>query len=157
MEVKFNVKRKYIVNGKEYASIEEMSADIRKAYESAVSGKEDVPYENISSLSTGKIVFNGHEYDSVDLMPLNIRQMYETIMKSVQAGNIPSTVNVGLNTGRKSISFKNESVLDSDSMSKPIVPKSIFSSRVFIVGAAVIMLLIGLYFLFYHGLTLEMK
>lgn len=68
MEVKFNVKRKYIVNGKEYASIEETPADIRQAYERAVSGKDGFTHENISSLSAGKIVFNGQEYESIDSM-----------------------------------------------------------------------------------------
>lgn len=151
MEVKFNVKRKYIVNGKEYASIEEMPADIRQLYEKAVSGKEGISNENISSLSAGKIVFNGQEYESVESMPFDIRQMYETVMKTVNEGKISLTGNVDFKFGRKTPELGQGSIVDSYNMSKPITPKSFFSLRLLIVGAVVIILLIGIYFVFITG------
>lgn len=151
MEVKFNVKRKYIVNGKEYASIEEMPADIRQAYERAVSGKGGFTHENISSLSAGKIVFNGQEYESIDLMPLDIRQMYETIMKSVGEGNMSVTGKAGINMDGTSSSFQKGGVLNAYTMSKPITPKSFFSPRLLIIAAAIIILLAGIYFIFIIG------
>ena len=83
MDVKFNVKYKFKVNGKEYSSLEEMPPDIRDVYEKAVNKDGGIGHGNISSISPGKIVFNGQEYESVDSMPADIRQMYETIMKTV--------------------------------------------------------------------------
>ena len=151
MDVKFNVKRKYIVNGKEYTSIEEMPSDIRQVYEKAISGKEGISNENMSSLSAGKIVFNGQEYESVDAMPLEIRQMYETIMKSVGEGHMSVTGKGRINKDGTSISFQKGGVLNAYTMSKPITPKSFFSSRVFVIGAAMIIVLLGLYFVFIMG------
>jgi hypothetical protein len=84
MDIKFNVKRKYVVNGKEYGSPEEMPAAIREAYEKAVGKAQGMPHGNISSISSGNIVFNGQEYESVGSMPPDVRQMYETIMNAVK-------------------------------------------------------------------------
>ena len=151
MEIKFNVKKKFVVNGKEYDSVEEMPADIRKIYEKAISGKAGIHHENVSSMSSGKIVFNGQEYENVESMPLDIRQMYEMIMKSVGQGNIDVTGRAGINMDGMSISFKKEGVLDPYSMSKPITPQSFFSPRLIILGAAIIIVLIALYFIFITG------
>ncbi|HOU50821.1 MAG: hypothetical protein KBG22_07510 [Smithella sp.] len=151
MEVKFDLKRKYIVNGREYTSIEQMPADIRQVYEKAVSGKEGISNENILSLSAGKIVFNGQEYESVDSMPLDIRQMYEKIMKSVGEGKVAVSGKAGINKDGTSVSFQKGGVLNAYTMSKPITPGSFFSPRLLIVGAAVIILLIGIYVLVIMG------
>lgn len=147
MDVKFNVKYKFKVNGKEYGSLEEMPAPIREAYEKAVKAK-GIEHENISS---GKVVFNGQEYESVDSMPPDIRQMYETIMKTVKEEKLSVTGNVDFKIGGKAADFRKEGDLDSYSISKPIAPKSFFSPRVFIIVVAVIALLVGIYFLISIG------
>jgi hypothetical protein len=36
MKVNFNIKRKIVVNGKEYNSVEDMPLELREAYEKAV-------------------------------------------------------------------------------------------------------------------------
>jgi hypothetical protein len=84
-------------------------------------------------------------------MPADIRQMYETIMKTVKEGKFSVTGNADLKIGEMKADFKKEGGLDSYSMSKPIAPKSFFSPRVFIVVAAVLALLVGIYFLVIIG------
>jgi hypothetical protein len=151
MEIKFNVKRKFIVNGKEYGSLEEMPAAIREAYEKAVSKSKGIEHGNITSVSSEKIVFNGQEYENVNSMPADIRQMYETVMKTVSEGKLSVTGNIDFKFGKKAADLKNEGVHDSYSMSKPIAPKSFFSPRVLIIVAAILALLVGIYFLISIG------
>lgn len=148
MDIKFNVKQKYVVNGKEYNSIEEMPAAIREIYEKAVANAKGIEHGIISS---EKIVFNGQEYESVDLMPSDVRQVYETLMKTVKSGEFSVKGNAGFTMGEKAESFKNKGILGSYSMTKPIAPKSFFSSRVFIIAAAILALLVGIYFLISIG------
>lgn len=143
MDVKFNVKKTYKVNSIEYNSIEEMPAAIREAYEKAVAGSKGKQ----GIITTGKIVFNGQEYENVDAMPPDIRQMYESIMKTVKSGEITATANASINIGKQAVDFRKEDALNSYSMSKPIAPQSFFSSRVIVIVAAVLGLLVGLYFL----------
>jgi hypothetical protein len=144
MDVKFNVKYKFKVNGKEYGSLEEMPASVREAYERAVDNTNGIELGNIPSMSSGKIVFNGQEYESIDSMPADTRRMYETIMKSVQEGGFSATGKAGFKIGEATAGFRNEG-LASYNNSKPIVPKS-SSSRIFII-VVIIALLAGIYFL----------
>ena len=145
MDVKFNVKYKFKVNGKEYGSLEEMPASVREAYEKAVDNTKGIELGNMPSMSSGKIVFNGQEYESIDSMPADIRQMYETIMKSVKEGGFSATGKAGFKIGETKAGFQNEGLASYDN-SKPIVPKA-SSSRIFIIAAAIIALLAGIYFL----------
>jgi hypothetical protein len=151
MNVKVNVKRKFIVNGKEYGSVEEMPEAIRQAYEKAVANTGSREPGNITSIASSKIVFNGQEYASVDAMPPDVRQMYETVMKTVSEGKISVTGNVDFKFGRKVADLKNAGGLDSYDMSNPIAPKPFFSPRILIVAAALIALMIGIYFLVNMG------
>lgn len=153
MEVKFDLKRKYIVNGKEYGSVEEMPADIRDAYEKAVGKAQGIQHGNIASMSSEKIVFNGQEYESVNSMPADIRQMYETIMKTVKEEKFSVKGNIDFKTGEKTADFKKEGVLGSYSISKPITPNSFFSPRVLIIAAAILAFIIGIYFLVNIGVS----
>jgi hypothetical protein len=148
VNVKVNVKRKFIVNGKEYGSVEEMPGNIREAYEKTVVNKAGLENGNIPSITSGKIVFNGQEYASVDLMPADVHQMYETIMKTVKEEKFSVTGNVDFHIGKKATDFKNEGMSGSSSASKPISPESFVSSRMLIIAAAILALLAGLYFLF---------
>jgi hypothetical protein len=81
MPIKVNVKTKIIINGKEYASPEEMPADIWAKYEQALAKRSATP--NSSGTMTSKITLNGQSYDSVDQMPEDVRQLYKSVMATV--------------------------------------------------------------------------
>ena len=142
MDVKFNVKYKFKVNGKEYGSLDEMPAPIREAYEKTVANSKGMERANISS---GKIVFNGQEYASVDSMPADIRQMYETIMKTVKNGGITTVEKSGFKIGVSTNSLKDRGMINSIEMPKPIAPKSFLSPAVLMLIAMILALLVGLY------------
>ena len=147
MEVKFNVKRKYIVNGNEYSSLDEMPAAIREAYEKAVGQAKGIEHGNISSISSGKIMFNGQEYESLNSMPPDIRQMYETVMKTVSEGKLSVTGDVDFKVDKKIPDLGKEAALHSYSTSKPIAPKSFLSPAVLLLIGIVLALFVGLYLL----------
>ncbi len=151
MEIKFNVKRKYVVNGKEYGSLEEMPAAIREVYEKAVGKAHGTEHGNIPAISTQKIVFNGQEYESVNAMPPDIRRMYETVMKTVNEGKISLAGNVDLTFGKKKPGLGNESALDAYNIATPIEPTSGLSPRLLILAGALIAFIIGLYILMSIG------
>jgi len=142
MDVKFNVKYKFKVNGKEYGSLEEMPAPIREAYEKTVANSKGMERVNISS---GKIVFNGQEYESVDSMPADIRQMYETIMTTVKSGGITTLENSGFKMDVSKNSFKDQGMINSADMPKPIAPKSFLSPAILLIIGIILALLAGLY------------
>ena len=142
MDVKFNVKYKFKVNGKEYGSLEEMPAPIREAYEKTVANSKGMERANISS---GKIVFNGQEYESVDSMPADIRQMYETIMKTVKCGGIATVENSGFKMDVSKNSFKDQGMINSAYMPKQIAPKSFLSPAILLIIGIILALLAGFY------------
>lgn len=125
MNVKFNVKRKFIVNGKEYGSVEEMPANIRQSYEKALESAK------------GKIVFNGQKYENVEAMPPDVRQMYDEMMrKLVEMRMSPDAV------AEKPISF---------SFSKSTTPEPAISSRLLTFSIMLLIFLGILYFLYQKG------
>jgi hypothetical protein len=149
MTVKIQVKRKVKVNGKEYASREEVPENIREAYDkalaNAISGHSASP-----GAPTTKIVFNGQEYASVDSMPDEIRQAFEEALsaaRGVEAGDSD------LLRGRTRMA---ETILtqhghtDWAFSDKAIEPgSSTFSSqRLLVIGFLVLALLCALYFIF---------
>jgi hypothetical protein len=151
MDVKFNVKYKFKVNGKEYGSLEEMPAPIRETYEKAVANSKGIEHGNIPSMTAGKIIFNGQEYERVEAMPADIRQMYETVMKTVSEGKISVTGGVDFKFGKKIPDPGKGTTLDSYNISKPIAPQSFFSPRVLTIIVAILALLVGIYFLMSIG------
>ncbi len=86
--VNFNIqiKKKFIVNGREYGSVKEMPEDARNAYEkaSALSLGPDIHTGN----SPTKVVFNGQEYRSAGEMPPEVRRIYEGAIAAVQSQGI---------------------------------------------------------------------
>jgi len=73
MSVKITVKKRIVVNGKEYQSVEELPRGIREAYEKAVADRTG-PSASLN------VTFNGQEYDSLEAMPPEIRRLYEDAM-----------------------------------------------------------------------------
>jgi hypothetical protein len=80
VNVKGNIKRKIVVNGREYSSVEEMPEDIRRAFERAIAGTSGA---GVGGAAT-RIVFNGREYGSVTEMPEDVRRLYDDAMSMVQ-------------------------------------------------------------------------
>lgn len=147
MDVKINVRRKYIVDGKEYNSVEEMPSAIREAYQKATGKVNGIEHHHISSISSQKVLFNGQEYESINSMPSDVRLIYETVMKTVREGR-PSAEDVDNAFGKKIPDPGKEAAFDSYNISKPIMPESSFSIRNFVILAVTIALLTGIYFLF---------
>ncbi|HVN32881.1 MAG TPA: hypothetical protein VMT45_12940 [Thermoanaerobaculaceae bacterium] len=80
-----NIKRRIVVNGKEYSSVEEMPEDIRCAYELAISGAAHEAHGIHPGVAQTRVIFNGQEYESVEEMPEDIRGMYTAAMLAVEA------------------------------------------------------------------------
>ncbi len=72
MTVKVEVKWKFKVNGKEYASREEMPENIRHAYDKALAKATGADSDSLGAPTT-RIVFLGQEYANVDSMPADVR------------------------------------------------------------------------------------
>ena len=81
MNIKVTVKRKLVVNGKEYGSPEEMPDDLRKAYERAVGSELGAAgHSQVKS----KIVFQGKEYETPADMPEELRKLYELALAAAK-------------------------------------------------------------------------
>jgi hypothetical protein len=78
IESKTNVKRRYIINGTEYESVEDMPDNIRRVYEEAL-------HSLAEPRRTGRITFNGKEYQSVEDMPPDIRRTYQSIAEIAES------------------------------------------------------------------------
>jgi hypothetical protein len=83
MSVKITVKKRIIVNGKEYESVGDLPPDLRAAYEKGVVAR------TTPSL-TMRVTFNGREYDSLEIMPAGVRRLYETAMAAAANANSPT-------------------------------------------------------------------
>ncbi len=86
MDVKINVEKRFIVNGKEYHSLDEMPADIRQLYETAVSNKGTAALHVGDVSLSGKINFNGKIYSTPEEMPPEARELYEKAIAMAKRG-----------------------------------------------------------------------
>jgi thiamine pyrophosphate-dependent acetolactate synthase large subunit-like protein len=73
-----NVKTKIRYQGREYASPEELPAEVRAAYEQAMSGTPGVA---AASAISKKIVLNGQTFSNEDEMPAAERKLYDDAIK----------------------------------------------------------------------------
>ena len=107
MTLKFNVKgninieRRIIVNGREYAGVEEMPDDVRHAYEQAMASAGREGYGINPAGPQTRVIFNGREYASRDEMPEEIRGLYNAAMATVDAHG---SVEFGLGKAHESAS-----------------------------------------------------
>ena len=135
LNVKFNVNRKYIVNGKEYGSIEEMPENIRQTYEKATSSLRTNSGTSLEGTKK-KIKFNGQEYENAEAMPLDVRQTYdEMMMKLVEMKGASPGV-----SAEKPISF---------SFSKSTTPEPAMSPRL-LTFSIMLVVFLGILYFFYH-------
>lgn len=82
--IKFNVKAKIRVNGKEYASAEEMPAKIREAYVRAIGDTAVLRSgARLAAKLNAKISFNGVEYNSPSEMPVAERRLYQDTLAAL--------------------------------------------------------------------------
>ena len=82
--VKFNFKAKIRVNGKEYASAEEMPAKIREAYARAVGDTAVLRSgARLAAKLNARIIFNGVEYNSPNEMPAEERRLYQDTLAAL--------------------------------------------------------------------------
>ncbi|MEW6358863.1 MAG: hypothetical protein AB1696_21200 [Planctomycetota bacterium] len=93
---------KIIFNGQEYSSVDDMPADVRRAYERVMGmfadrdgdGVPDSVQQSDGAFTADvvtKIVVNGREYNSLDEMPNDVRRMYEMAMSARRDGRSGST------------------------------------------------------------------
>jgi hypothetical protein len=147
MKVNFNVKRKFIVNGKEYNSVEEMPPELREAYEKAARSGAGVRIDKPHVKVETKIVFNGKEYENFEAMPADVHRLYQSVMKGVETGEVsPEILSAALGDDR-ALSGRSEAVHFSDDLPKPIEPVSSLSPRWIIGGLALLVLVFMLYYL----------
>ena len=143
MAIQIKVIKKIMSKGKKYQSLEEMPDDIRPAIEKAMINDDVTSQPNTET----KIVVNGKEYDSMDNMPPDIRELYENAVRALRARCMThdevSLAGEGMwgNLHKEAISYSGPG---------PIEPQSSFSSFPgwLILGAALLVLITGLYFLF---------
>jgi len=76
----FNVTKKIVVNGKEYASVDQIPENLRHLFDSAISRAGSGADPVVSRSSSLKISFNGKEYSGMDEMPDNVRRLYDMAM-----------------------------------------------------------------------------
>jgi hypothetical protein len=146
MGVTLKVKRKFVVNGKEYSSVEEMPPELRDAFEKAVNSGSGVRIQNPGAGMKTKIVFDGKEYDSLDAMPGDIRRVYQSVMKAAETGEAsPEMLSAALADG-PALTPQGQAFPTSMDLPKPIEPASSFSPRWIMAG----LLLLGFIFILYH-------
>ena len=147
MRINFSVKNKFIVNGKEYDTVEEMPDEIRDAYEKAIAGSPGPGHGGTLEMERTRVVFNGKEYASEDAMPQEERELYKVVMKAMEKEGIPMPGGMDGNRGALRPGAQIPEV-----SGKPIVPESSFSPRKWVSFAAILVLLAGVaYLLFAFG------
>lgn len=87
------MKQTFIINGKEYASLDDMPADVRRELDEAMQllpdndgdGQPDIlqnmPF-NVNVQASSEIIFNGKTYQSVEEMPADARRVYEEALSA---------------------------------------------------------------------------
>lgn len=144
MKINFSVKNKFIVNGKEYGSVEEMPPEIRDAYKKAITGSPGSGSSGTVETEKTKLVFNGKEYASEDDMPQEERELYKVVMKAMEKEGISIPGGIGKNRG-----VPRPDTQIPDVSGKPIAPESSLSPRKLVSFTAVLVLLLGVAYLFF--------
>lgn len=142
MTIRFSVKKKFIVNGKEYGSVEEMPGEIRTAYEKAIKGSPGPGHAGTLETEKSKLVFNGKEYASEDAMPQEERELYKVVMRAMEKEGISLPGGLEINRGVSPTDVQIPLV-----SGKAIVPESSLSPRKWVSFTAILALLLGITYL----------
>jgi hypothetical protein len=144
MTIQISGKNKFIVNGKEYDSVEEMPDEIRDAYERAITGSPESDHADMLETEKSNLVFNGKEYASEDAMPQEERELYKVVMKVMEKEGIsmPGGMDKNMGSPRPDMPIP-------DVSGKPIAPESSLSSRKLFSFTAILVLLLGVAYLLF--------
>lgn len=92
MGATITIKTKLRVNGREYASVDDLPPDLRRAYAHAVAHGSDAhdltqPGGDVTLgiPAHSRIVFNGREYADVSQMPQEVRKLYDDVLATLDA------------------------------------------------------------------------
>ncbi len=143
MTIEVDLKRKFIVNGRQYASIEEMPEEIRQAFQKSMSCGHGVVHVNTET----KIVFNGKEYAGIEDMPGDARETYEKIMKAAMGADASCLAPPGM--GRPLTDPRTQLTLSGRSTPMEARVSVSLSFRTLITALIILASALGLYFLFY--------
>ncbi len=149
MKVNVTVKRKIVVNGKEYGSVEELPANIRTTYEKALSdGAVPVRAAGGSAVG-GRITVGGTTYDSPESMPPEVRRLYDDAMAVSTVGRLAASPPITPAGGQEAATWAASPEVDwLASSPQPIGPGSISrasrASLVVVLGIAVLAVLLYL-------------
>ena len=149
MPVTINIKRKIIINGKEYSSPDELPPDLRKAYDQALANRESSQQMQITGSS--KVTFNGHTYPDREAMPDEERVIYDRAMEVIDKDHdgLPDSLQMGKNVVLPSAGTSTPISPLPDQQS-PISPDRPGQGRTFITVVAILVVLLAVA-LFYFG------
>jgi len=105
--MKINVKRRIVINGREYSSLDAMPEELRRVYERAVSAHGDPEGGGGAPAAKTRIVIDGREYGSTEEMPPGIRAIYEGALAAAAAAAEPEragpepAARAGVSPGRR--------------------------------------------------------
>lgn len=102
MNIKIGVKRRFIINGKEYKPIGEIPHNIQGAREilrKLMDSQVGSGHRISSALTPTKIIFNGTEYETIESMPQDVREAYERVLKAVEIEASSSGVDIAKTNG----------------------------------------------------------
>ena len=124
MGIEVNVNREFVINGKQYHSLEDVPPDVRQAIEETLRS----PGAQVGTAGhQTKIIINGRPYGGVDAMPGGVREIYAVAMQCIGSG-------LGSRAGKPATS------------PKPIAPQGAFplSGRWVMAGSLLLCLLVSL-------------
>ena len=157
MSTLITVKTRIRVNGKDYGNVEDMPADVRQAYERALSaiesGKPNAivkissPTANAQMVANSTIVFNGQEYPGVEQMPADVRRLYDAVVATLETDRTPGASATARTEAGQSQWQGAESRLTARAaaMTAGAVRPESTTSRWIIAGAVIAALLLGSY------------
>jgi len=90
MGIEVNVNREFVINGKQYHSLEEVPPDIRQAVEETL--RSPCVLQAGTAGNQAKIIVNGRPYGSVDAMPGGVREIYAVAMQCIGSGPAPKPI-----------------------------------------------------------------
>lgn len=146
MSINISIKKKFVVNGREYGSIDEMPDNIRDAYRKAMEGL-DAGRSSPPPPASARIVFNGQEYADTEAMPPDVRQAYESIMEATVCGESHLRLNASIKADGPTVRRPDMSGT-APGRARPVGPEPLFSVRQLLLAAAAVIGLL-LYYCFF--------
>jgi hypothetical protein len=122
MKINININKKFVVNGKEYNSVEEMPREVRVIFEKAKAGVSITDLVKGSFNVSTKTSVDSKTYKNVDELPPDVRIIHDEAMKG------------------------NQAKISTHSSAAPIEPKSSFSPLWLGVAILLVLLIAGLFF-----------